>query len=340
MIFKAWLHTGVLLRFKYSLTVGGASLLDNIVQVVTVVIMLNTRLSRTMPILIPVVATYIGTLARLLTVLVAYYKCIHHQLHRNRAVDGLENAARGKLSFKRILSFWGPLALVQLCQRISRPIINLFVARDRLGGVTREKAVRAVAVLSVCYPIGHLPYGWLNTLRSVEPAFIKKVREGEASVTTKNIRIFQLCCFLTSCMLMVVFFWIPGIAPAILAKVSNVNQEIIRDAVLVLHVFSFFPIPVANRAVLTGMFVAQKNTNYLYPSIPARLIVLVAMLFILPRLGIHGSLMGISALLSGFLAESLCSLIITFILYMRSNETEQNTDVHDSGAGNEIEAEL
>jgi len=141
-------------------------------------------------------------------------------------------------------------------------------------------------------------------------------------------------------MLMVVFFWIPGIAPAILAKVSNVNQEIIRDAVLVLHVFSFFPIPVANRAVLTGMFVAQKNTNYLYPSIPARLIVLVAMLFILPRLGIHGSLMGISALLSGFLAESLCSLIITFILYMRSNETEQNTDVHDSGAGNEIEAEL
>ena len=33
MIFKAWLHTGVLLRFKYSLTVGGASLLDNIVQV-------------------------------------------------------------------------------------------------------------------------------------------------------------------------------------------------------------------------------------------------------------------------------------------------------------------
>ena len=33
---------------------------------------------------------------------------------------------------------------------------------------------------------------------------------------------------------------------------------------------------------------------------------------------VHGSLLGISALLSGFLAESLCSLIITFILYMRS----------------------
>lgn len=154
----------------------------------------------------------------------------------------LKELERGSLTYKRILVFWAPLALVQICQRISRPIVNLFVARERLGGVTPEEAVKvlilfyliwkafctfriscpslcfdsgnagsfrkvfvsgsshrsisfrflydlkillsfkAVAVLSVSYPIGHLPYGWLNTLRSVEPAF-KKV----AKVSFVNI---------------------------------------------------------------------------------------------------------------------------------------------------------
>ncbi|XP_065058279.1 progressive ankylosis protein homolog [Rhopilema esculentum] len=320
----AWLHTGVLLRYKYSLTVGGASVLDNIVQVITVVALLQTSLSRTKPILIPVLATYFGTLARLLAVTIAYYKHVHHQLGEYTTVDSPSRVEeRGnRLQFKKILSFWAPLALVQICQRISRPIVNLFVARDRLGGVTREEAVKALAVLSVCYPIGHLPYGWLNTLRSVEPAFTKRENEGERPVTVKHIRIFQLCCFLLSIALMAILFWIPGVASAILYHVSDVDKDIIQDAVVVLHVFSFFSIPVANRAVLTGNFVAKSQTNYLYPSIPARVIALIAMLFILPRVGVHRSLMGVAALISGFLAESLCNLIITAIVYYRSRSRE------------------
>ena len=48
------------------------------------VALLRTRLSRTTPILIPVFATYLGTLTRLSVVLVAYYKCIHKNLHSYR----------------------------------------------------------------------------------------------------------------------------------------------------------------------------------------------------------------------------------------------------------------
>lgn len=332
----AWLHTGVLLRYKYSVTVGAASVLDNIVQVITVVVLLNTEISTTKPILIPVLATYLGTIARLLAVLVAYYKCIHKKLPP-RGMISEEELERGSLTYKRILVFWAPLALVQICQRISRPIVNLFVARERLGGVTPEEAVKAVAVLSVSYPIGHLPYGWLNTLRSVEPAFKK---EGQATVTTRSIRIFQLCCFFLSAMLMIILFWIPGIAPAILSKVSDVNQDLINDAVIVLHVFSFFPVAVANRAILTGKFVAEKNTKYLYPSIPARLIVLVSMLFVLPRLGVHRALMGVSALLSGFLAESLCNLVMALILYVKSKSRRKNMEVNTSDAISESESKL
>lgn len=34
---------------------------------------------------------------------------------------------------KKMLSFWWPLALILATQRISRPIVNLFVSRDLKG---------------------------------------------------------------------------------------------------------------------------------------------------------------------------------------------------------------
>ena len=33
--------------------------------------------------------------------------------------------------------------------------------------------LQAVAVLTASYPLGHLPYGWLNSLKPVSPAFQK-----------------------------------------------------------------------------------------------------------------------------------------------------------------------
>jgi len=40
-----------------------------------------------------------------------------------------------------MLSFWWPLALILATQRISRPIVNLFVSRD-LGGSSAATEVR------------------------------------------------------------------------------------------------------------------------------------------------------------------------------------------------------
>ena len=54
---------------------------------------------------------------------------------------------------------------------------------------------------------------------------------------------FDFRFLLFSLQLMVVLFCIPGVAPAILAKVSDVDEEIIRDAVRVLYVFCLFPVP-------------------------------------------------------------------------------------------------
>lgn len=40
---------------------------------------------------------------------------------------------QGDATFKKMLSFWWPLALILATQRISRPIVNLFVSRDLKG---------------------------------------------------------------------------------------------------------------------------------------------------------------------------------------------------------------
>lgn len=40
---------------------------------------------------------------------------------------------QGDATIRKMLSFWWPLALILATQRISRPIVNLFVSRD-LGG--------------------------------------------------------------------------------------------------------------------------------------------------------------------------------------------------------------
>lgn len=47
-------------------------------------------------------------------------------------------------------------------------------------------------------------------------------------------------------------------APAILLKVSDVHDDLIKDAVIVLHVFSFFPIA----GMLKNIYPLQINTRF------------------------------------------------------------------------------
>lgn len=49
---------------------------------------------------------------------------------------------QGDATVKKMLSFWWPLALILATQRISRPIVNLFVSRD-LKGTTEATEVLA-----------------------------------------------------------------------------------------------------------------------------------------------------------------------------------------------------
>ena len=56
--------------------------------------------------------------------------------------------------FMMLLKFWLPLGTTQLFQTISRPFINYLVATSKNGEI-------GLAVLTLCFPVGHLHYGWV-----------------------------------------------------------------------------------------------------------------------------------------------------------------------------------
>lgn len=201
----------------------------------------------------------------------------------------------------KLVAFLSPLMLVLSVQRISRPLINLLVARS---SSSETEATKAVAVLTASYPLGHLPYGWLNQVRPVSPAFQKKNPGTDKPVISgKKIGLFIFGCLVVSATTGIILFWIPGVSLAILENVIEIPPEIAGPAVNVLRVFSFFCYTVAVRASLTGWLTLHRQTKLVMPSAIVRMATIVAAVFVYPLLGATGALLGVMALFSGFFIE-------------------------------------
>ncbi|XP_029557074.1 progressive ankylosis protein homolog B isoform X3 [Salmo trutta] len=231
--------------------------------------------------------------------------------------------AMGDVTIGKMLSFWWPLALILATQRISRPIVNLFVSRDLHGSST---ATEAVAVLTATYPVGHLPYGWLTELRAIYPAFDKtnpsnKLTSG-TPVTKTHIKKFTACCLALSLTLCFVVFWTPHVSEMILVNVIGVDLTFADLCVLPLRIFSFFPLPVIVRSHLTGWFMTLKMTFLLAPSSVLRIIVLITSLVVLPSIGVHGATLGVGSLLAGFIGESIMVALAACYVYQKQKNYE------------------
>uniref|UniRef100_A0AAY4BPB7 ANKH inorganic pyrophosphate transport regulator a n=1 Tax=Denticeps clupeoides TaxID=299321 RepID=A0AAY4BPB7_9TELE len=124
----AWTHAGILLKHKYSLLVGSASISDVVAQIVFVAILLHSNLECQEPLLIPILSLYMGALVRFTIVGLGYYCNVHDSIPESSGIE-----VGGDATIRKMLSFWWPLALILATQRISRPIVNLFVSRDLKG---------------------------------------------------------------------------------------------------------------------------------------------------------------------------------------------------------------
>jgi hypothetical protein len=280
-------YSGLLIRIKRTDIVSYAALAGIVASIATVFALLPARAIQNKPILLPILVTYASAIPELGIVLWGYQRYVKRTLQ-----DGSQ-----ALTWTYMIRFFWPLALIMAIQGLSRPLINLFISRGADGE-------QALAVLTVVYALGHLPYGWLNDIRSLPPAF----REKKGSLAA--IRRFALGCGLLSFSTMIFFYWTP-LRDTILVKWIGVEAELVKYCKWPLILFTFFPLAVMVRAYLHGVGLLEHRTKALAPSGPARIgaiLVSLTLFYLLQSMQvvtIHGATRALAALLSGFVVETL-----------------------------------
>ena len=276
-------YSGLLLRHRRTDAVSFATLASLASSGVVVVGVVGGNIALGRPMHLPVAVTYVGAFCQLICLWWAVRVWVLPQL-----------AATDKgavLPLGDILRFYWPLALIMVIQGGSRPLINLYIARQSNGD-------QALAILTVVYSLAHIPYGWLNELRSLHVAF----RDQPASL--RYIRRFIAFCGLCSFALMLLLFWTP-LAAFLLEGLIGLEAPLAAACRGPLFIFSFFPLVVAVRAHFHGMALLHRRTAALAPSAPARLASIGLGLLLLAPLGLEGAQLGVAALLCGFVLEAV-----------------------------------
>ena len=287
------LLSGLLFRIRRTQVVSAATLVGIGVSVAAVVLLLPAPFVQRRPIWLPLNALYGAQLVDLMILLWGCRRYALPHLRRGYAPGstGTEQRVAQPLSKLYLLRFFWPLALIMAIQGMSRPAVNLFISRGPQGE-------EALAVLAVVYTLGHIPYGWLNELRSLPTAFQEEGEDG-----LRQIRRFSFSCGLISFGIMIVLFWISPVREFILQDLVGLQPDLAARGRLPLMIFAFFPLVVAPRSFFHGTALLQRRTSSLAPCAPSRIGATLLALLALPPAAIHGAARGIAALYCGFVME-------------------------------------
>ncbi|GAB5359730.1 hypothetical protein AAMO2058_000567900 [Amorphochlora amoebiformis] len=197
-----------------------------------------------------------------------------------------------------IFLFAWPLVLTDVVQKASRPLVNSYIAH------TQGHA--SVAVLGLIYPIAHMPYGWLNALKVMHPAYLDSpfMRKHRIPWFTVMAITFSVTWGLIATL--------TGLNQVLLSKIAKVSPDLVHYSFDPLMIFAMFGVPVGIRAVLTGKLVADKQTQALTLSGVVRLPGIILSLIVLERLGVRNATLGVAGLFSGFLVQCI-GVIIGFL---------------------------
>ncbi|RLT34477.1 MAG: hypothetical protein DWI57_16510, partial [Chloroflexi bacterium] len=150
----AWLMAGQLIRVKRTAFISYATGASTAVGIGLVFALLPVEAIRANPIWLPIIAV-LGMAVMEAVVLVVGFR---------RYVRLEEGESSSGLGYGEIPSFVWPLALTVVIQEFSRPLINLFIARQSDGAL-------ALAVLAVVYSLSQWPYRWQNEMKNLPAAF-------------------------------------------------------------------------------------------------------------------------------------------------------------------------
>jgi hypothetical protein len=271
---------GLLMRGRRTEVISYATLASIAASIGAVFALLPTGLVRQAPMSLPLLVAYAGIAVYTGVLLWGYRRWVAPDLPADGEAPTLDYLFR----------FFWPLALVMAIQGLSRPLINFFVARGPEGQ-------ESLAALAVVYSLAHLPYGWVNEVRSLAPAF-----RNEAG-SLRQIRRFAAGCGLCSFAIMALAFWSP-LRALLLGHMLGLDPVLAARCQWPLFLFSFFPLAVALRAYFHGVALIEHRTRALAPSAPARIGIIWAMMMALPQ-SVQGATRGIGALLSGFVLEAI-----------------------------------
>lgn len=276
---------GVLMKYERTADIGYATFAKIALSAAMVLLLLPMSFVQDRPILLPVIATYVGLAGEWVVLSRGFRRKVRPLLEAGDA-----EPARS-LSQGAIFRFFWPLGLTMAVQGFSRPLVNLFVSREVGGEI-------ALAVLAVVYPLAHTPYGWLNELRSLKVVFGEAMDRGA-------LRRYFLTCGVVSFVTMAGLFWVAPLRDWILLDLIGVTIDLAERCALPLILFSFFPLVVTVRSYFHGEALRCRTTGPLAPSGPVRIVAILAGLIWLPGAGLSGAALGIAALLGGFLAETV-----------------------------------
>ena len=275
-------YSGLLLMVRRTEVLSYATAASILTSIAAVFFLLPLAFIQARPILLPILVTYIGILVNLGIIMWGYRRYV-----RSHMEEGGEDSLR----FSYIFDFFWPLALVMAIQGLSRPLINLFVARGPNGA-------ESIAVLAVVYSLAHMAYGWLNDTRSLPPAF------ANVDNSFRAIRRFIGGCALLAFFSMALLFWTP-VRDIILTTWIGLEEELVVQCRWPLVIFSFFPLVVAVRSYYHGVALIEHRTRALAPSGPSRIGIIFVALMVLPWTGLRGATLGIASLFCGFVLETV-----------------------------------
>ena len=276
----ALLLTGQLIRVKRTAVISYATTASVAVGIGLVFALLPVAWVQARPILLPVIAA-LGMAVTEWGVLALGFR---------RYVQLEEVEGEGALRYREIVGFVWPLALMTLVQEFSRPLINLFIARQSDGAF-------ALAVLAVVYSLGQWPFRWQNEMRTLPPTF------NEDDPGLLYTRRFMVLCGMLSVSISLVLFWTP-VRDFLLMEAIGVDPAFAAQADAPLRLFVAFSPVVAFRAWLHGLAYWKRRTRVMAPSGPVRLVAILLALVLLPLTGLHGVTLGVAAVLAGFTAET------------------------------------
>ena len=283
---------GPLIRNRQTQYVSFASISGFGAVAVSTLVFLQHPYLRTQPVFLPVAALYAWQLVELVVITAGILR--HRQRIWNTQPHGHRIPAH--LTLYSIFRFFWPLAGMVLMQEFSRPLINLFIARQPDGELN-------LAVIAVVYALGQWPYRWVNETRNLAASFLKEDPRFRA------LGRFNLGMGLLSILISVGLYWTP-LREWILLSLVGVAPELAARAGTPLRLFTFFAVAVTLRSYMQGVGLVERRTPSMLPSALLRQVAVILSLLILPLLGLAGATMGVAALLSGFLIEAFTLLVV------------------------------